>query len=149
MHIGIVVISLFPLFFPISAYPTPTSEIEKQLMCYCGCAMVLASCQCANAEKMRAEIQSKLDAGIPAQRIIQEYVAMHGEKVLSAPTKRGFNLTAWIAPFVAVAAGMMILYFLVREFVRRGKERLPRGEHPGEGFDEFKMKVDEELKDYL
>ena len=29
----------------------------------------------------------------------------YGETVLSAPTKFGFNLTAWVMPFIALVAG--------------------------------------------
>ena len=148
--VGIAVIFSVLLFVFKPAHPAALSEIEKGLMCYCGCAgMVLSSCQCATAEKMRANIQSKLDQGVPPERIIQDYVAMYGEKILSAPTKRGFNLTAWIAPFVGVAAGLVFLYFIAREFVRRGRKRLADAVHSGEIPAQMRVELDEELKDYL
>ena len=46
-----------------------------------------------------------LDSGLTVQQIIQGQVEMHGETVLSAPTKNGFNLTAWMTPFAALLAG--------------------------------------------
>ena len=132
------------------AHPTTLSDIEKQLMCQCGCTMVLASCQCGMAEEMRAEIQAKLDAGVPPAKIIQDFVAMYGETVLAAPTKRGFNLTAWIVPFGAVAGGLALLYFIVREFAKRGREQSLEleTEYPEE-LEGFSEKLDEELKEYL
>lgn len=132
------------------AHSTTLSDIEKQLMCQCGCTMVLASCQCGKAEEMRAEIQAKLDAGVPPAKIIQDFVAMYDETVLAAPTKRGFNLTAWVIPFGAVAAGLALLYFTVREFAKRGRERSLEleAEYPEE-LEEFSEQIDEELKNYL
>jgi len=50
-------------------------------------------------------IEQKLAKGESATGIVQFFVAQYGEQVLSAPTKKGFNLTAWITPFVAILAG--------------------------------------------
>jgi len=110
--------------------------------------MVLASCQCGSADRMRAEIQSKLDEGIPPEEIIGSFVAIYGEAVLSAPTKRGFNLAAWLIPLGAVVAGMMLLWFVVREFARR-RERPSEVQYPEEQLERFKKKLDEELRKYM
>jgi len=150
-RLAALILSLsFPALIAGVAHSTTLSDIEKQLMCQCGCTMVLASCQCGMAEEMRAEIQAKLDAGATPQQIIQDFVARYGEAVLSAPTKRGFNLTAWIVPFGAVVGGLAVLYFIVREFAKRGRERALELEtgYPEE-LEAFSEKLDEELKDYL
>jgi cytochrome c-type biogenesis protein CcmH len=46
-----------------------------------------------------------LDSGLTIEQIIKMQVDEYGETVLSAPTKFGFNLTAWVTPFVALIAG--------------------------------------------
>jgi cytochrome c-type biogenesis protein CcmH len=103
------------------------------------------------AEEMRAEIEAKLDAGISPEEIIQDFVAMYGETVLSAPTKRGFNLTAWVIPFGAIAGGLALLSLIVRGFAKRGRERSLEleAEYPEEELEQFSEKIDEELKEYL
>ena len=149
-HRAAPMILLFLLLGAGVAHPTTLSEIEKQLMCQCGCTMVLASCQCGMAEEMRAEIQAKLDAGVPPDEIIQDFVARYGETVLSAPTKQGFNLAAWIIPFGVVIAGLTLLYFTLRRFTKRGREQSLEleTEYPEE-LEGFSKQLDEELKDYL
>ncbi len=124
------------------------SDIEKQLMCMCGCGMVLSSCQCGTAEEFRTEILTKLEQGIPPDQIIQDFVARYGETVLAAPTKSGFNLTAWITPFVALILGLSALFWIVRTLAQRYRLQTvsppPGAQHPG-----FRKQVDERLKDYL
>ncbi|MFH1003288.1 MAG: cytochrome c-type biogenesis protein CcmH, partial [Chloroflexota bacterium] len=50
-------------------------------------------------------------------------VARYGEQVLSAPPKRGFNLTAWILPFVAILLGGVVVYSALVAWVRRGQRQ--------------------------
>jgi cytochrome c-type biogenesis protein CcmH len=46
-----------------------------------------------------------LESGLTVDQIIKMQVDEYGETVLSAPSKFGFNLTAWLTPFVALVAG--------------------------------------------
>jgi cytochrome c-type biogenesis protein CcmH len=46
-----------------------------------------------------------LESGITVEQIVKMQVDEYGETVLSAPSKFGFNLTAWMTPFVALIAG--------------------------------------------
>ena len=46
-----------------------------------------------------------LDSGLTVEQIIKSQVDEYGETVLSAPTKFGFNLTAWVMPFMVLIAG--------------------------------------------
>ncbi|MFQ5794110.1 MAG: cytochrome c-type biogenesis protein CcmH [Candidatus Bipolaricaulia bacterium] len=133
---------------------TPVSDIEDQLICQCGCTMVVSSCQCSVADEMRAEIAAKLEMGITSGQIIQGFVDRYGEAVLSAPTKRGFNLTAWVTPFVAVVAGLVLLYFIVRGLVSRGGQLVENRPPASANLDEetrarIREEIDEELKGYM
>lgn len=126
---------------------TTLSDIEKQLICMCGCGMLLSSCQCSTADEFRQEIQSKLDKGVPPDHIIAGFVARYGETVLAAPTKSGFNLTAWITPFAALILGMAILFLVIRTFSQRYRDK-SETKIPIKTT-EFSKKVDEELKEFL
>ncbi len=143
-----IVSLLFLIFFTGNLVgETTLSDIEKQLMCMCGCGMLLSTCQCSTAEEFRQEIQSKLVKGVPADQIIEGFVARYGETVLASPTKSGFNLTAWITPIVALLSGITALFLIIRAFSQRYSETYVENTPTRPG--EFSRKVDEQLKEFL
>ena len=82
-------------------------DLENQLMCKCDdkCGKVLINCTCSTSDKTRAKFTKMLESGLTVEQIVKMQVDEYGETVLSAPTKFGFNLTAWMTPFVALVAG--------------------------------------------
>jgi cytochrome c-type biogenesis protein CcmH len=82
-------------------------DLENQLMCKCDdkCGKVLINCTCSTSDKTRAKFSEMLESGITVEQIVKMQVDKYGETVLSAPTKFGFNLTAWMTPFIALIAG--------------------------------------------
>ena len=105
-----------------------TKPVEEQLVCQCGCTMIVAVCDCGTADQMRADIAAQMDAGVPPATILAGYVAKYGEKVVAYPVKKGFNWTAWITPFAAVGAGALLLYYLLHAWVNR--HQVAAGEEP-------------------
>ena len=83
------------------------ADLENALMCKCDdkCGKVLMNCTCSTAAKTRKKFTKMLESGITVEQIIQQQVTEYGETVLSAPTKSGFNLTAWVVPFGALLVG--------------------------------------------
>ncbi len=92
-------------------------QIGANLMCQCGCTMVLSTCDCGTAEQMRGEIRSMLDQGQTKDDIVNYYVGKYGDKVLAAPKAEGFNLSAYITPFAVILAGGGALGLIVRQWV--------------------------------
>ena len=82
-------------------------DLENALMCKCDdkCGKVLINCTCSTSDKTRAKYAKMLDSGLTVEQIIKMQVDEYGETILSAPSKFGFNLTAWMTPFVALLAG--------------------------------------------
>jgi len=82
-------------------------DLENALMCKCDdkCGKVLLNCTCSTSDKTRAKFSKMLESGLTVDQIIKMQVDEYGETVLSAPSKFGFNLTAWLTPFVALVAG--------------------------------------------
>lgn len=110
MRIKIITVALFVMWVggSVPAFAaTQLENLENALMCTCDdkCGKVLINCSCDHSEKMRGTLTQQLESGLTVKQIIQTYVDKHGETVLSAPTKSGFNLTAWITPFVALVVG--------------------------------------------
>ena len=114
---------LLALLFPTTvAYAASISkDIEKELMCQCGCTMVVDICECGTANQIRARITELIDQGQDKDQIIASFVSQYGEEMLSSPSKKGFNLVAWIAPFAAVTAGGTVLFFMLRAWATKGK----------------------------
>jgi cytochrome c-type biogenesis protein CcmH len=92
--------------------------IASQLICLCGCGKLLNACEMDTARQMRSVISDKLEAGWDGPRIISFMTETYGERVLAAPTKRGFNLTAWVTPFALILAGGVLILIVIGSWTR-------------------------------
>jgi cytochrome c-type biogenesis protein CcmH len=108
-----------------SARPT-IQEVGEGLTCQCGCGLTVANCNhptCGFAIPTRGEIAGMIGSGFTRLQILQSFRAKYGEKVLSAPTTQGFNLLAWVMPYVMVGAGVLLIVVAVTRW-RRPPESL-------------------------
>ena len=83
-------------------------EMESALTCQCGCGLTVHSCNhlnCGSGIPLKKEIAEQIATGASASQILAAFEKKYGEKILSAPTTRGFNLAAWTVPFVAIGLG--------------------------------------------
>jgi len=151
MKLSIILLLLTLLFFsPSRASAATVSDISKQLICQCGCTMVLLNCshaECGSREAMTTLIQQKIDQGQSEEQIIQLFVAQYGEKVLAAPPKRGFNLTVWIMPFAALLFGAGVIYIALKKWVRR-ETRSQTYTVVDEEDEKYRHQLEEELKEF-
>jgi cytochrome c-type biogenesis protein CcmH/NrfF len=91
-----------------SASAVTTKEIEEALTCQCGCGLTVHSCnhlQCGSGIPLKQEVQLLVSQGLGRDEILVHFRDKYGEKILSAPVAEGFNLAAWILPFVVLAGG--------------------------------------------
>jgi len=68
---------------------------------------------------MKKEIRERIARGETREQILAAFTERYGEKVLSAPTFRGFNWLAWITPFAVVLVSGGVLAAVIRRRVRR------------------------------
>lgn len=111
---------------PGSASAYATSDVSSKIICQCGCGSVLDQCphqDCGWGVPAKEFISQQLAKGKTPEDLLQYYVSQYGQKILAAPTKTGFNITAWVAPFALLIAGGLAIYYLVRLWVQEGKER--------------------------
>jgi cytochrome c-type biogenesis protein CcmH len=88
--------------------------IARELMCpVCG-GQTVAESSSQLAVQMRDEIRDRLRAGQTREEIIAYFVGQFGEGVLAAPPARGSALLLWLAPPLALLAGLVILIRFVR-----------------------------------
>jgi cytochrome c-type biogenesis protein CcmH/NrfF len=88
--------------------PPSFQELEESLTCQCGCGLTVHSCnhlQCGSAIPLREEIRAQMSTGKDKDAILAYFSKKYGEKILSSPTTSGFNLVAWVTPFVLVGLG--------------------------------------------
>jgi cytochrome c-type biogenesis protein CcmH/NrfF len=100
-----------------------TNEIEESLTCQCGCGLTVHACnhlQCGSAIPLKQQVLTLISQGLSRDEILLRFRDEYGEKILSSPTTEGFNLTAWILPFVALAAGAAVLVRTVRRWQANG-----------------------------
>jgi cytochrome c-type biogenesis protein CcmH/NrfF len=96
-------------------------EACDRLVCQCGCNEQLSVCamqNCGSATPMRAEIQERLLKGESVDQIVESFVARVGKQVLSAPTTKGFDLAAWVAPFLILCVGLIVVGWVAVRLVR-------------------------------
>ena len=149
---AIILLVFLLLASPVRADSATVSAISKQLICQCGCTLVLANCthsECMSRDTMTTLIEQKLAQGQSEEQIIQFFVAQYGEQVLASPPKRGFNLVAWILPFAAILAGGGIVYMTIKKWLWQGRQSqvsaVPEAE---EGDEEYQRRLENELKEF-
>lgn len=94
-------------------------RIGNQLICPCGCtqgALVCNHVGCPIVTQLRAEIVQRSASSDSDDLVLQSFVQEYGTTVLANPTKQGFNLLAWVMPWVAAAFGLALVFFFVRRF---------------------------------
>ena len=105
-------------------------EIEESLTCQCGCGLTVHACnhlQCPSAIPLRQEIREQMALGLDRDQVLAHFEQKYGEKILSSPTTQGFNLAAWTMPFIAIAAGSVLVALTLRRWRRAGERPSPRG----------------------
>jgi len=96
------------------------NSINHKLMCTCGCAEMLGECNhvgCPNSTDELALLRTGVDSNATDKQIFDSFVDKYGATVLAAPTKQGFDLVAWIAPFAVFAAALLGTILLIRHWV--------------------------------
>ena len=103
------------------ATPPTNQEMEAAITCQCSCGLTVHSCnhlQCGFAIPAKEQIAEQLEQGASREAILASFVTRYGEKVLSAPTARGFNLAAWVTPFLVVLIGAVSIGLIARRWTK-------------------------------
>ena len=138
-------LALVALLLALPARAATQHEVEESLTCQCGCGLTVHACnhlQCPSGEPMKAEIAERLARGEDRDTILAAFGTRYGEKVLSAPTFRGFNWLAWVTPFAAILAGALGVSLVIRHWVRA-----PAPPAPPPVAEELRRRLARELED--
>jgi cytochrome c-type biogenesis protein CcmH len=133
-------------------------DLGHKLMCKCGCNQILLECNhvgCSYSTQMRDELTAALTRGSSGgpgsstpdsdELVLQSFVQKYGATVLAAPTTSGFNIVAWIIPFVALVLGITLVVVIVRKWKFRVQPVGAQNLSPME-LDEFRRRAREETQ---
>ena len=116
---------------PVSLPPRPGAtplvtterrdDLEKHLKCQCGCPLDIYTCRttdfsCPVSPRVHADIQTLIAGGYSESEIHDAFLAVYGERVLTAPKPHGFGLLAYIAPFAAITLFGGVAAWLIRRW---------------------------------
>jgi cytochrome c-type biogenesis protein CcmH/NrfF len=144
----LLVVCFWAAAAPAATPPDISREYKEacdRLVCQCGCNEQLSVCamqNCGSATPMRAEIRERLQKGDTVDQIADSFVARYGKKVLSAPTTTGFDLSAWIMPFVILCVGLVVVAWVAVRMAR------PAAETVEPDLPAIDPRVEEELKEF-
>ena len=129
-HVPLAQVSIEPIPTDTSMAPLPEpKEIQagpelrrvlENIMCQCGCNLTAYACEgsmaCDVSAQMRADAELMLARGMSSDEALEAFAADYGEGVLAAPRKSGFDLTAWVLPFLVLGGGGLVVAIAVRRW---------------------------------
>jgi len=101
-------------------HPT-LAELEHEVMCPT-CHQLLELSNAPIADRIRAFIQTRIDAGDTKSEIKRQLVSEFGEVVLAAPPAHGFTLLAWLLPLLGLAGSATVIAVLAWHWRRQTLE---------------------------
>ena len=118
---GVIATALLALLLAAPAaaserHPT-LAELEHEVMCPT-CHQLLELSDAPVADRIRAFIQTRIDAGDTKSEIKRRLVSEFGEVVLAVPPAHGFNLLVWLLPLLGLAGSGAVIAVIVRRWSR-------------------------------
>jgi len=89
-------------------------EIEDMLVAPCCWSQPVSQHDSEISQQIRTEVQGLLASGKSRDEIIDIYVKRYGERILVVPRAKGFNVLAYILPWIALPLGAGILILLLK-----------------------------------
>ena len=138
----IAVVAALVLATSAVAGPPVQADLESEIVCPT-CKSTLDQSSAPIAVRMKAYIRERIAAGDSSAEIKAQLVDQFGPGVLAEPSKRGFDLLAWLLPLGAVAVGAVVIGALA---VTWSKRRSAAADPPADDLDpELEQRLDEEL----
>ena len=129
--------------------PDRVKEVAKGLACLCGdCPRrPLDECACGWAKRNRARIADALEAGQNKEAIIAGFVDEFGQEIFVTPPAEGFNLSAWIMPFLVLVLGAFGVCAVLRNWSRQRVAPVASRVSKTEADDAYRLRLEQELRE--
>ena len=124
-------------------HPT-LAELEGEVMCPI-CKTTLDQSSSAAAQRIKAFIVRRIRAGDTKSEIKSRLVRDFGPAILAQPSKRGFDLLAWLLPIGGLLAGALAVGYAAWRWTR-SREPEPALAAAGPLDPELERRLDDELR---
>lgn len=142
--LGLVALLVVPSIASASEENPTLLDLEKKVMCPT-CNSTLELSNAPIADRIRAFIVERIEAGDTETEIKDKLVAQFGERILAAPSKSGLNLLVWVLPLVALVVAALIVFMILRRWLRaRGRTSALVDDEPEIG-PSLQCRIDDEL----
>jgi cytochrome c-type biogenesis protein CcmH len=122
------------------------SQMLKAFIAPDFCGKSLEECPAGITVDMREGILQQVKDGATKEEIIAYWTGVYGERILAAPPKSGFYLSAWILPVVGIVAGVFILSVALKGRIGGGQQsRFKKKDVP----DEYEEELQQEILKHL
>jgi cytochrome c-type biogenesis protein CcmH len=145
----------FVWWFAYLSHPRTTTldqrvaEVASQLRCPICQGESVQDSPSELAQQMRAVIRQQLQEGRSEQEVIQYFVDRYGETILWNPPRQGFSLLVWLIPPAALLGGVVLIFFVLREWRQRRMDDARPASSPEEtALSLSAPELDEELEGY-
>ncbi len=105
--------SLLPTYAQEPSYDE-INEVAQELNCPTCAGISLSDCRTQTCTQWKDQIGDLLAEGMTKQEVLDYFVTQYGSQVLQEPPKSGFTLGLWLIPVVAVLAGGVWLFYILR-----------------------------------
>jgi cytochrome c-type biogenesis protein CcmH len=119
--LGMTAVSPVAAQSPVPGNPSEddVNRVAKKLYCPVCPNTPLDVCETKACKDWRAQIKTELTAGWSDQQVIAYFVNQYGQRVLAEPERRGFTSLVWVLPVVAVLAGGIFTWQILRSWRSR------------------------------
>ncbi|MDZ7273155.1 MAG: cytochrome c-type biogenesis protein CcmH [candidate division KSB1 bacterium] len=133
--------------------PAYLNALRNEIACFCGCGMTVQGCLggmiCSESRELSERVIALVSAGKTREQVLQAMVEQYGERILSAPTKQGFNLAVWVLPFLALLGGVALIFRMVSRWQRGSAATTPAAGSPAAGSnDEYGDRFEQEFRQF-
>lgn len=91
-------------------------DVASQLRCPICQGESVADSPSQLAQQMRGVIRQQLQSGKSEQEVIQYFRTSYGDQIVWSPPWQGFTLLAWLVPIGLLLAGIILLFFVLRDW---------------------------------
>ena len=119
------------------------ADLEDEVICPVCAPQTLDQSNSAIARNMKRFIAARIAAGDTKSEIKRKLVAQFGPAILAEPSKKGFNLLAWVLPFAGVGIGAVVVGLLAWRWSRSREPGAVAAAPPLDA--DLERRVDEEL----
>lgn len=118
------------------------NEMLKTFVAPDFCGKSLEECPAAITVEMREGILEQVKNGATKDEIIAYWTGVYGERILAAPPKSGFFLSAWVLPVVGIVVGGVILAVALKgRMGTKGSAQTKKQSIPGEYEEELQQEI--------